>query len=87
MEASTYHYLCQILIAEFDIDAEAMRPDAQLGDELGLDSIDAVDLLVHLRETTGHEIARERFKAVRTLQDIVNIIDSENIPLEQALST
>lgn len=43
-----------------------------LYDELDLDSIDAVDLVVKLRETTGKKIDPEAFKQVRTISDVVD---------------
>ncbi len=46
-----------------------------LGDDLGIDSIDAVDMIVHMREVTGERITPERFKTVRTVQDVVDIVD------------
>lgn len=84
LEASTFDYLRRLLVDEFDIEAEVIQPDAHLADDLGIDSIDAVDLLVHMREVTGRDIPRERFKSVRTLQDIVAIIDREHAGLNPA---
>ena len=52
-----------------------IRPDAQLFDDLGIDSIDAVDMIVHMREVTGERISPERFKTVRTVNDVVGIVD------------
>ncbi len=56
----------------FDIPAEKIRPDAQLFQELDLDSIDAVDLVVQLQELTGRKIKPEQFKTVRTVGDVVD---------------
>ena len=56
----------------FDIPEEKIRPDAQLFQELDLDSIDAVDLVVQLQELTGRKIKPEQFKTVRTVGDVVD---------------
>ena len=40
-----------------------------------LDSIDAVDMVVNLQKKTGHKIKPETFKAVRTVQDIVDVVE------------
>lgn len=77
LEAGTFDYLRRLLVDEFEIEPEVIQPDAHLADDLGIDSIDAVDLLVHMREVIGRDFPRERFKSVRTLQDIVDIIDRE----------
>jgi acyl carrier protein len=39
--------------------------------ELELDSIDAVDLAIHVQEMTGMRIKPEDFKSVRTVGDVI----------------
>lgn len=68
-------YVRDLLVDEFDIPAESVKPEALLADDLGIDSIDAVDMIVHMREVTGGRITPERFKTVRTVQDVVDLID------------
>ncbi len=67
-----YQQLEQILMEDFEIDAEEIKLDANLYQDLDLDSIDAVDLVVKLREITGKKISPDAFKAVRTVEDVVN---------------
>lgn len=62
------------LVNLFDTPRDAITPDAHLQDDLDLDSIDAVDLIVKLQELTGQKIKPEEFKAVRTINDVVNRI-------------
>lgn len=66
-----YQVLVDILANEFEIDRDDISLSSHLYDELDLDSIDAVDLVVKLRELTGEKIEPEAFKQVRTVQDIV----------------
>ena len=68
--------LQDILAEEFEIDRAAIVPAANLYDDLGIDSIDAVDLIVRLRELTGKKVPPEEFKAVRTVGDVVRVIES-----------
>jgi acyl carrier protein len=63
--------LTTILIDEFEIEADDISLDAHLYDDLDLDSIDAVDLAVKLREETGKKIEPDDFKKVRTVDDVV----------------
>ena len=49
--------------------------EARLYDDLDLDSIDAVDMVVHLQKKTGHKIKPDTFKAVRTVQDVVDVVE------------
>ena len=48
--------------------------DANLYEELEIDSIDAVDLLVQLKEVTGKKIAPEAFREVRTIGDVLDAL-------------
>ncbi|MCH1931065.1 acyl carrier protein [Shewanella sp. A25] len=67
--------LTKILVDEFEIDAEAITLDANLYQELDLDSIDAVDLVIKLQQLTGKKIQPDEFKSVRTVNDVVNAIE------------
>ncbi|EOV1172722.1 acyl carrier protein [Vibrio fluvialis] len=62
------------LVELFEIDADDIQPDAHLYQDLDLDSIDAVDLVVHLQKVTGKKIKPEEFKAVRTVEDVVDAV-------------
>jgi acyl carrier protein len=68
--------LKDLLVEEFEIPAQDITLEAQLYEELDLDSIDAVDLVVKLREITGVKIAPESFKQVRTISDIVDALET-----------
>lgn len=67
--------LTQILVDEFEIDADDITLQASLYEELDLDSIDAVDLVIKLQQLTGKKIKPEEFKAVRTVDDVVSAIE------------
>jgi acyl carrier protein len=62
------------MVSLFDTPEEAITMDAELGADLDLDSIDAVDLVVKVQELTGRKIKPEEFKTVRTVGDVVDRI-------------
>jgi acyl carrier protein len=64
----------EILVEQFDVEAAHVSMDADLYDELQMDSIDAVDLLVQLKELTGEKIAPEKFREVRTIGDVLDAL-------------
>ena len=66
--------LKEILEEAFEISPERVVPEAQLFEELDLDSIDAVDLAIKLQEMTGRRIKPEDFKTVRTVGDVINAV-------------
>ncbi|WP_373387147.1 acyl carrier protein [Pseudomonas alcaligenes] len=62
------------LVELFELDAERVTLDANLYQDLEIDSIDAVDLIDHIKRQTGKKIAAEEFKAVRTVGDVVEAV-------------
>ena len=62
------------LVELFELEAERISLDANLYEDLEIDSIDAIDLIDHLKQQTGKKIAAEEFKAVRTVGDVVEAI-------------
>lgn len=63
------------LVELFEIDPEVVTLEAQLYQQLELDSIDAIDLVVHLQKLTGKKIKPEEFKSVRTVADVVDAVE------------
>jgi acyl carrier protein len=72
--------LKEVLVTEFELDPGAVRPESLLYEELDLDSIDAVDMIVRMKEYVQGKIDPALFKNARTVQDIVDIL----YPLIQA---
>jgi acyl carrier protein len=66
--------LREILVELFELEPEKVVPAARLYEDLGMDSIDAVDLVVHLQKLTGRKIAVETYRTVRTVDDLVTLI-------------
>ena len=68
------------LIELFELDAPVVVPEARFDDDLEIDSIDAVDLLDRLKRRTGCKFAAEDFRAVRTVGDLVQVIEQKLVP-------
>ena len=61
----------------FEIEKELLMPEAHLFEELGLDSLDIVDLVVVMQEEFGVNLRDdEHLKEIRTLADVHNYVDS-----------
>ena len=69
-----FEHTKQIMQELFELSEEQLVPEAQLYEDLDIDSIDAVDLLIELKKFSGKSIEPERFKDVKTLEDIVNTV-------------
>lgn len=66
--------LKQIMSEMFELTPDDITLEAHLKNDLDIDSIDAVDLMVRLREITGKRLNPEDFKTVRTIQDVVETV-------------
>ena len=64
----------EILHETFDLPKEKIKPESRLYEELDIDSIDAVDLIVRMKPMVGKRLQPEAFKAVRTVQDVVDAL-------------
>lgn len=62
------------LVELFELEPERVTLAANLYEDLEIDSIDAVDLIDHIKRQTGRKIAAEEFKAVRTVGDVVEAV-------------
>ncbi len=71
--------LRQLMSEMFELAPEAIVLTASLSEDLDIDSIDAVDLMVRLRNLIGKRINPEDFKNVRTIQDVVDVIARINL--------
>jgi len=61
----------------FEIEKERLVPEAHIFTDLGLDSLDIVDLIVALQNTFGVKIRNEeKVRDIRTLNDIYRFIAS-----------
>ena len=76
MECDYLNRLTEVLEQDFEIETSAIVESARLYEDLGLDSIDAVDLVVRLREITGKKVPPEQFKTVATVGDVLAILKS-----------
>ena len=58
----------------FETDPDAIQTEAKLYEDLDIDSIDAVDMVIKLRDLTGKRMQPSDFKDVRTVQDVVEAV-------------
>ena len=66
-----------VFIEDFEIPEEKILPDAHLFEDIGLDSLDIVDLVVALQKKFGVSIREdERVREIRTMQDLYDYISA-----------
>ncbi len=65
----------EFLIDEFEIDETLVNADAKLKDDLGIESLDFVDIVVIIEKEFGFKVKREEMVNVSTLGDLYNYIE------------
>ena len=63
-----------ILTEELEIAEADIKLEANLFEDLDLDSIDAVDIAVRMQKFTDKKLPPEEFKKIRTVNDIVEAV-------------
>ena len=65
------------LIEELEVDEERIAPEALLKDDIGIDSLDFVDIVVIVERTFGFKIKPEEMAGVKTLRDFCDYIETK----------
>ena len=64
------------MIDEMQIDAAKITPDAELVNDLGFNSLELAELVIHCEETFGIEVDEEIAKDFVTVEDVVNYLET-----------
>ena len=60
---------------EIEIDEDKISPDARLKDDLGIDSLDFVDIVVVVDKLFGFKIKQEEMKGIVTFSDFCDYLE------------
>jgi acyl carrier protein len=63
-----------VLADELGLPAEEITPAANLREDLGMDSLDLVELVTSLEEQVGQRVPREQLEGVHTIDDVVDLV-------------
>jgi acyl carrier protein len=63
-----------LLIEEFEIEEGRINPNAHLKDDLGLESLDFVDIAVIVQKEFGLTLKGEEMTSIRTLENLYDYI-------------
>ena len=81
MNKEVYERIVDTLVEDFQKDRDEIKPDTTLKDELGLDSLDRVDLVIALESAYNVEISegsddtvKKQFYQCKTVQEIADFL-------------
>ena len=69
-----FEKLCDIIVETLGCEAEQVTLEASLADDLGADSLAAVELVMALEEASGITIADEDVENLKTVADIAKYL-------------
>ncbi len=73
----TFDKVKEIIVENLGVSADEVVPEAALIEDLGADSLDAVELSMALEDEFGLKIEDEEFAALVTVKDVVEFIDAK----------
>ncbi|MBR6404539.1 MAG: acyl carrier protein [Eubacterium sp.] len=65
-----------VIVETLSVDESAVTLEASLSDDLGADSLDAVELGMAIEDAVGVAIADEDLPNIKTVQDLVDYVES-----------
>ena len=71
-----FEQVAKILSEQLNIPQEKIALESDIVKDLGADSLDVVELLMTLEDNTGKSIPEEKVTDVKTVGDIVNLLQS-----------
>ncbi len=72
----TFEKVREIMVDTLSLEKDEIKIESNLFDDLGADSLDAVELNMALEEEYGISIPDEDLLKLKTVQDIISYIDS-----------
>jgi acyl carrier protein len=66
----------RILVSVREVDPSLVVPEAILVDDLGADSLDAIEIIMALEDHYGKELDEISVQDIRTVGDIVDLVQS-----------
>jgi len=69
-----FNKIKEVLVDEFEAEADDVTMEANLFTDLELDSLDAIDLMVTLDKELDIEINTETMQDMRTIEDVCNFV-------------
>jgi len=67
----------EFMIEDLELDEEKIQPDARLKEDIGIDSLDFVDIVVIVEKKFGFKIKTEEMANVKTFNQFCDYIEQK----------
>lgn len=68
--------ITDFMVEDFEVEPEAITPQADLKETLDLDSLDYIDLVVAIEQNFGFKVKPEDFQQMHTIQDLYDYVSN-----------
>ncbi|MDR2106216.1 MAG: acyl carrier protein [Coriobacteriales bacterium] len=76
MSESTFEVVRRVLVNQLNVSEGEVTLEATINDDLGADSLDAVELIMSLEEEFDLTIEASKTESLKTVGDVVSLVDS-----------
>jgi acyl carrier protein len=76
MPESTFEVVQRVLVNQLSVSEAEVTLEATINDDLGADSLDAVELIMSLEEEFDLTIEASKTESLKTVGDVVSLVDS-----------
>lgn len=76
MSESILDVVRDVLVKVRNVDPEQVIPEALLVDDLGADSLDAIEIIIALESHYGKELDSEDVENLKTVGDVVTLVET-----------
>lgn len=66
----------EILAEQLDVDKDSIEMNSKLAEDLGADSLDAIDIVMTIEDQYAIEVPDENIENMKTVEDVVSFIES-----------
>lgn len=74
---TVFEQVKDIIVSELNVKEAQVTPEAKLKEDLGADSIDAVQIIMEIEDTFGITIDEDDAQEMLTVQSVVDYIESK----------
>lgn len=68
----------EMIVEELNVPADKITMEAKLSEDLGADSIDAVELIMNIEDEFSIQVSDEEAQNIKTVGDLVKYVESLN---------
>ena len=69
----------RVIVEQLDVDVASIKPESNIIDDLGADSLAVVELVLKLEETFGISIPEEETEKIRTVGNVIDYISKHAV--------